>query len=195
MKKLLPALLTALCLTACGKHDDPQPAADPAPQVTMTRTMSYPTASRRDNGLTYTQKSMSIGGQLATDALELNFDVPEGNDNLGFQVPRTTLASKLEGRYPVYSQTERSATTRASYSYYLINTHDASSTVIFSAGSVTRGQLIITAYDAARQLLSGSFEVSLDDVADPTEHGPESSDTPRCAVRLTGTFTNLKLQP
>ncbi|WP_460503907.1 hypothetical protein, partial [Hymenobacter agri] len=88
MNKPTPLLLLAVLLAACSKKDaDPQPAPVPAVQASLTRAFTYPASSSLDTELTYTQKTLHIGGRLDAAGLVLGFDAPEGSDNISFTIP------------------------------------------------------------------------------------------------------------
>lgn len=52
----------------------------------------------------------------------------------------------------------------------------------------------MTRYDPQRHLVSGTFEVRYDDLADPTDGHTFDSNKLRCNLKMVGNFANLKLR-
>ena len=196
MNKLVTLCLAATVFTACSKKEDPQPVAlAPAVQVEMTRTFTFPASSSSDTGLTYTQKSMHVGGKLDASSLALGFDVPEGSDFIGFTIPASALSSALMGSYRLQDrQGSPGAVAETRYAYTILNAPGAfKSRLFFSNSNTMVGKVVITAYDSQRRLLAGSFEMAMDGVSDPRESRPAPVPL-LCNVKVTGTFENLKLE-
>ena len=196
MNKLASLLLAAVLLTACSKKEaDPQPAPAPAVRADITRTFTYPGNSGFDTALTYTQKTLQIRGQLDATKLLLFFDAPEGSDNLAFTIPAVALAAGLPGTYALRDrQNSPGKVVETDYTYKIVNTPSVSSFHLYaSARNNMTGRVIITAYDAQRRLLNGSFEMTMDGVSDPREDFPSPMPMP-CNVKVTGSFENLKLE-
>lgn len=74
------------------------------------------------------------------------------------------------------------------------NLASSGSLLIDGESHATRGQLLITAYDAPRRLLSGSFEMAIDGMQNITNKYSVPNAPPLCNLKVTGTFANLKLQ-
>ncbi|UOQ78648.1 hypothetical protein MUN84_08970 [Hymenobacter sp. 5516J-16] len=186
-------------LTSCGsdsKQEDPQPVVSATPsELSMARTMTYPAASSRNNGLSYTQQTLSGAAVLEEKRFYLNFVAPEGVDRVNFEVPRTALSPGLTGTYPVLSRSNSGGVVPALYVYYRVNVATSlSGSLYYSAQNQAQGQLTITAYDATRKLISGTYEMQLTNIHDPLEGPLPSSTALRCDVNLTGSFKDLKVE-
>jgi hypothetical protein len=164
--------------------------------MTMTRTMSFPTASGKDNGLRYTQATLMSFGELSTSALNISLSADEGLDNLSFSIPRANLLTTITGAYTLKSVgAGQTGVVATSYSYYRLNVSGASSASLYlSSQNIILGNLTITAYDAQRRLLSGTYEMRLDNIEDPTDRQLPGPDRVRCNLKVVGSFSNLKLQ-
>ncbi len=195
MKTLLTLCLATALLSSCSKEHDPQPAApDPAPTLTVTRTMTYATAPSRDNGVTYTQKTLDGSGTLTDTGLKLLFSEQNAPDDLAMEVPKAALTNALNGTYALNTRTNPSGVADVRYIFTRINTPGQTSGVIVGKFSLAGGQLVVTQYDSERRLVSGSFEVRYEDLADPTDGRFSDSDKLHCTLKMVGSFNNLKLR-
>lgn len=187
-------LLTAVSLSAAcsSKDDDPQPTApDPAVEATLVRSFTYPANSDYNNGHVYTQKSLTSMATLDATELTLGFGAPEGKDDVSFTIPKTALAAGWQGTYELRSTAAPQGPVKLWYFYTVSTTPSGTQGRIFSYP--TQGQLRITSYDAQRQLLSGSYQLRVDDVADPTS-GSLGGNGRRCNIEISGTFVNVKVK-
>ena len=193
-------ILTMLAWTAaaCGSKDnDPAPTTPtgPAMELTMTRTQDY-LGDRTDAGITYTHATMSGQGRLANQELSLYFAPKEGLDAISFVVAANKLATGMVGTYTLKSQPDPTlgvVVTR--YTLYSKNTTGSSTGTIYdSSWSLMPGELKITSYDAQRGLISGSYTLQMDNIPDPFDGRLGSTEKEHCNLKVTGAFTNLKLQ-
>ncbi len=193
MKVFLLACLATTLLAGCSKKEAAPQPADPAAEISLTRTMVFPSTGT-SNGVGYAPTSLEATGKLDATQLVLSVDAPKGQDYIGFTVPRSALSPDLLGSYSLLSLQAPGASVDTWYTYWTVRTSSVSAAHIYlSKNSNMQGRLLITAYDSQRRLLSGSFEMRMADLADPTEE-IASSNPRRCTLDVTGTFTNLKLQ-
>ncbi len=194
MKKNALLLAAAFLLAACAKKE--APPADPAPATTLARTLTFPKATSLSNDTTYAQPAMTSTGQLDGQGLRVGFAPRVGRDVIQFTVPAAALVPAVVGSYELVDRS-RSPGTAASVAYSFLlarNLASSGSFLIDGESYATRGQLLITAYDAPRRLLSGSFEMVIDDLQNITDKYSVPNAPPLCNLKVTGTFTNLKLQ-
>ena len=184
-------VLVVLYSAACSsKNDDPQP--DPTPAISLKRVLRYLAASHPEQVQAYSQRTLHSSASLHRDGkLFIDFLAFEGKDHVDITVPRASLTADLRGTYTLRSQTAPQGPAEATYRYYLSNAPGSLHYRSYPVGFM-QGQLTITAYDAQRQLLSGTYSITLPNVADP--HDPiVGSNGLRCSFELEGSFDNLKL--
>ncbi|AMJ67257.1 hypothetical protein [Hymenobacter sp. PAMC 26628] len=189
-------LLSGCCCAAHRLRQKEVPPADPVPATTLARTLTFPTASSLSNDTTYAQTAMTSTGQLDGKNLWVGFAPLVGRDVIRFMVPVAALTPAVVGSYKLVDK-QRSPGTAASVFYNFLvarNVSTSGSFLIDGESHATRGQLLITAYDAPRRLLSGSFEMAIDGMQNITDKYSVPNDPPLCNLKVTGTFTNLKLQ-
>lgn len=207
MKNLTSICLGLVLLTACAKKEaDPQPAAPvlPAPiqEATLNLRFDY-YGTIKDPSAT---RSLSLlatrpAGQQFTDRLTLHFDNLDRfntiTDQLDFVLPRSRHKAGLVGTYSLASQPD-AGVGDAQVSYVRpIDAGAVRANVFTSSISQLTGSLTITTYDAARQLVSGSYSLSLDSVKDPfsfTSAGLGTDSRRDGDLRLSGTFQEVPLK-
>ncbi|NVO30213.1 hypothetical protein [Hymenobacter lapidiphilus] len=177
-------------MSSCQKEDDPQPGV-PEAEVEMQRATTYLSTSRFNNEQGYSQKTLQSTATLATDKLQLDFDAIEGKDAISFTVPRSSLTTAFVGVYELRTLASHAAPVASVYTFFRSR---AAGSINSTTYRNMRGQLTITGYDAQRQLLAGSYQAQLENVADPADDNGASGDALRCNVEITGSFTNLKVQ-
>lgn len=190
LRRFLPlAALISLGAAACNsKKDDPQP--DPATEMQLIRSFTYPTASSYNNSITYSQKTLQSSAVLGDKGLYIGFAAVEGKDGLSFTIDPGSVAAGLTGTYALREVATPQNPATAHYVYTISDAPGASSFRLFDSPEIA-GQVTVTSYNAQRKLITGSFQVRLDNVSDPASSTPFSS--PQCNVDVKGTFTNLKL--
>lgn len=198
MNKLTSLLLAAVLLTACSKKEiDPQPSpADTTPVVTMARTLTFPTAASLNNDTSYVAAAMTSRGVLGPDGLGLSFEPRVGRDAISFGISAAALTPAVTGTYPIIDRRQLpGAAASASYSFRVArNLQQSGEFLIWSSTHTMPGQLVITSYDALRRLVSGSYEMSIDNLQNITDRASVPMAAPLCNLRVTGTFANVKLQ-
>jgi hypothetical protein len=196
MKLSRYALLAAplvLGLTSCTKTTDPQPGPSVAPAPAhneLERVLYYP-ASAISAGVSYAPADVNASGRLATELL-LSFSSARGQDAITFTLPVARLTADLVGSYALQSQPTPAAGI-AQVAYTLTLTGSATSLsgrLYLSNANRLEGQVVLTAYDPHRRLLSGTYTVKLNDIDDPYSSTPSQ----RCNLTLQGSFANLPLQ-
>lgn len=206
MKNIVPLVLTAILLSACGKKAaDPQPqptAPAPVQAATINVAFDYYATSTAPAS---TQSLSSLAAKPTYQALADRLEVKLENlntlnfvdDRVQFVIPISRQKNGLTGSYTLASQPDASVGevlmtyTRPSYS------SSAYSNVYGSNQARLEGSFIITSYDAARRLISGSYTVKALNVKGPFSFlgAGSAGDSRRDGdLRLSGTFQELPLQ-
>ncbi len=193
---LLAALTAASGLSAaCSDKNEAPAPADPAPAFQMSSYFDFaiptPTGGTAHSGYGTGYRPADITGMatLGPQVLTLNFVA--GFDNTYFEVERTKLSAKWLGAYPLRC---RNRPTDPVFTSYLRGSTN-NGTSIYRLSDFTRdltGNVTITAYDAKRQLVSGTYEVRA-----PEQNEPSATITiggPKCTIILEGSFENLKVK-
>ena len=203
MKKLASFLLATTLLTACSKKEaDPQPTPTaPAQAATIDVRFDYYAAGN----LPASTQSMSLLADKpswvkTTDRLTLTLQKLNVIDMVADQVevviPLNKQKAGLVGTYVLASQPNTSAGD-ALMTYLRPGSSSAYSNLYASNNSQVAGNLIITGYDAQRQLISGSYSARFTNVKGPFSFlAVGSSGDPRRDGDLTvnGTFQELPLK-
>jgi hypothetical protein len=117
-------------------------------------------------------------------------DFKANTDNAHFEIDRPKLAANWLGTYALRSRSQLSAPVFTSYVYSL---NGGSSIYRFSdTTSDLTGNVTVTAYDAKRQLVSGTYEVRAAEQFEPGK--TPSFNDPKCTIILAGDFENLKVK-
>lgn len=182
-------------LTACSDKatsDVPAPA-DPTPAFQLSSYFGFttptPGGGTAQSGYGTGHSSRDIKGAALLQPQVLVLDFTAGTDDVHFELDRASLATGWTNAYALRSRNQPSAPVFSSYVYSRPN--DGAAIYRFSdfvndlAGAVT-----ITAYDAKRQLVSGSFKVLAPDQRDPLAKGIND---PTCTITLEGSFEKLKV--
>lgn len=199
MKKLASFLLIAvLVATACNKKSAQEQLTDPKAQSTIVRSFDYPNrpatltanhepaaidavASRYTDGMTiHLNASPKVKGSVG-DGIVINLGRDQiKNGYIGSYVINAALGSSL--RY-VYS--------------YLSNTGTNLTNILDSwNGMEFEGELTIDTYDAARNLMSGTYRVQINNlINDPTKDVNEPANpNDLCNITVRGLFANVKIK-
>ena len=199
---LLPLLLTASGLfTACTdkeKDDAPTPA-DPTPAFQMSSYFDFvattPAGGTAHSGYGTGHRPLDITATATLAPQVLALDFVAGSDNAYFEVERAKLSAKWLGTYALRCRNRPTDPVFTSY-VYSVRTGGGLSGVIYRFSDTTRelsGDVTITAYDAQRQLVSGTYTVNAPDQDEPGKTLSPAS--PKCTIILTGTFEHLKVTP
>ncbi|MFC6222660.1 hypothetical protein ACFP2F_05350 [Hymenobacter artigasi] len=206
MKTVTRTLFLAALTAASGffascsdKHNDDMPApADPKPAFQMSSYFDFITitpaggTAHSGYGTGYRPSDIVATATLGPQVLALDFEA--GTDNTYFEVERAKLAAKWVGTYSLRCRNRTSDPVFSSY-IYTVRTATGSSGAIYRFSDTTReltGNVAITAYDAQRQLVSGTYEVRA-----PEQNEPSTSISiggPKCTIILEGSFENLKVK-
>lgn len=187
--------------TACQKDTEmPAPTVTPPVQeANVSLTYTYSTASA-NRGQTFLAQEPT--GKLASDKLTLTFEkAPRAvgmltEERIGFVLPRSKQKTGLVGSYTLASQPdpgqgevvatyERPTFSTGVYlNQYSGNSHPM------------EGSLVITKYDAGRQLISGSFTFTVKQAKDPYIYLAISSSSDgrsNCEIKGYGSFEEIPL--
>ena len=196
---LLPTRAALLALaagfaTSCSS-DKATPEPTPEPTATVTRAIAYLDAARparRDT--VFQQAALTPTAELSGSTLFVNLRTKPNREGFLFALNRSRIAATLVGTYSYQSRQSTTAPTNLHYYAFLPGSDGSQGWSFGSLVNVPTGTIVITAYDAKRQLLSGTFTAGISDASDPFEvdNAPTSR---RCAIALSGTFTNLAIQP
>ncbi|RTQ48492.1 hypothetical protein EJV47_16100 [Hymenobacter gummosus] len=201
MKTLRLALLAAsllVSLASCdskSKSEDPQPEAPAVARNQMDRMFYYP-VSLTSAGISYAPADVKATGRLTTDQLLLSFGPEAGQDAVDFVLPVARLTAGLTGTYALQSlPTPATGVVQVAYTFTTSRTGSGTSGRLFlSNANYMDGQVVITAYDQRRRLLSGNYTVRMNDISDPYSTAMSSPPAARCNLTLNGSFENLPLQ-
>jgi hypothetical protein len=188
-KTLLTYCMLGLALLSfsCDKEDDETNEVAPAMELSMERTFMY-----HDNHETkhasYLSKDIVSG--FVKDDGKLTVYLSSDADGISFEIAEADLTDGYIGVYTLKSL-PNTANGKASttYSYSKSGT---SGSAYFSEANTMNGAIEITNYNDKHNLISGSFELTMKDVSDPTLTAPTTNPR-KCDVTVTGTFVNAKL--
>ncbi|HET9504632.1 MAG TPA: hypothetical protein VFO93_13910 [Hymenobacter sp.] len=139
------------------------------------------------------QLNQPVKGQarLTAAAFELAIDTND-DETLVISVDRRRLPVALEGQYqllnPVYNDNNPGLVT---YSRFASTAQKRVFTNVPPATTATTGFVLVSRYDAARRLVSGSYAVGFSHVPDPPVATPTG--TGLWQITLAGQFENLPL--
>lgn len=197
MKRILFAFLTTASLftIACQKDDSnpPQPAA-PVQEATLNMVFRYytPDESRGINHL-----ADRPSAQQLSDRLVVKFSNSQASptDQLEFTIAKSRQKAGLTGTYTLASQPDPGAgDVQVSYLRPSLNSSAIGNLVTGNSHRLT-GSVVISSYDAARNLISGSYSVEAAGSKDPFVFLATGSDTRRTGdLRVYGTFTEVPLR-
>ena len=201
MKNLAALLLAAASLAACSKND-PQPATPAAPAPAQAATINvafdaYATASQPASTESRSLLATKPVYKVYSDRLEVTLKAfyPNGDvqDQAVFTIPLGRQKVGLAGTYTLASQPDASLGevlvnyTRPAGTSGAINAYTSNSTRL-------EGSFTLSAYDASRRIISGSYAVKCLNVKYPFSFlAAGSSGDPRRDgdLRLSGTFQEL----
>lgn len=197
MKRFLFACLTTASLftISCQKDaaDQPQPAV-PVQEATLNMTFRYnsPDETRGINHL-----ADRPSGQQLSDRLVLKFSNSQVSptDQLEFTIAKSRQKPGLAGTYTLASQPDPGVgDVQVSYLRPILNSSAIGNLVTGNSHRLT-GSFVISSYDAARNLISGSYSVEAAGSKDPFVFLASGTDTRRAGdLRVYGTFTEVPLR-
>lgn len=185
---------------ACSDKDrDDAPApADPTPAFQMSSYFDFatatPTGGTAHSGYGTGHRPADIKGTATLAPQVLALDFVAGKDNTYLEVERAKLSAKWEGTYALRCRTRPTDPVFSSY-VYTERTGGGISGAIYRFSDTAReltGNVTITAYDAKRQLVSGTYTVKAPEQDEPGK--TPSSNSPKCTIILEGSFENLKIK-
>ncbi|WP_035565867.1 hypothetical protein [Hymenobacter sp. IS2118] len=187
-------------IAACSdkaKDEAPMPA-DPTPALQMSSYFDFvtitPAGGTAHSGYGTGYRPADIKGTATLGPQVLALDFEAGTDNTYFEVDRAKISAKWTGTYALQCRNRPTDPVFTSY-IYTVRTATGSSGAIYRFSETTReltGNVTITAYDAKRQLVSGTYEVRA-----PEQNEPSATITfggPKCTIIMEGSFENLKVK-
>jgi hypothetical protein len=195
MKKIIPStwlLVIAFLTFSCDKQEEESATIVPKVEATMERSFNY-LESEEEEKAVYSLSLREM--QLLADEEKLQIDFapsrPTGNDAVVFSIRQADLLNGYIGNYPIRSLSNNKKG-RADITYYHYY-NKTSKSALFSSGNRMEGNIEIKAYNATTGLASGSFEVTISGVSDPTAYESNPAKPRKCNITLKGSFNNLKL--
>jgi hypothetical protein len=198
---LAACALSAASLTACSDKNDAPAPLDPDPKPTFELSHYFDVTSPAPGGGTaHSGGGMAHAPQDIAGAARLNapghvlvLSFKAKPDEVYMEVDQTQLRPGWAGTYALRCRTRPTDPVFVSYLHTAASTGFTAIMRLSDGTPQLTGYVTIAAYDAKRQLLSGSYEVTAPDQQDPS--APANAGSPRCTVLLAGKFTNLKVQP
>lgn len=197
---LMASLLGASCRKDCDPTPTPAVVAEPAQAATLNVNFEY-AGSPEARSVSYVADKPSA--ELLPDRLIITISGGGGSsgpaDRVGFALARSRQKPGLVGTYTLASQPDASqGDAQVMFIRFTPSTNTANNTVSGNQNQLS-GSLTITAYDAARQLVSGTYEVKaagLRDVFSFRNYADYTPDARREGnLRVHGSFTELRLRP
>lgn len=185
--------LTLAFTAGCDKDDrEETPEPMPEPAVTYSRSIVY-----QDNGqhrdTTFQAKQLKGFVTQTAEGLSVGADLATGTEGIGFELNRLKLPATLTGTYTLKTLRDRTLDADVIYYYKLPESRGGGTILYPSNMQHVTGNLIISRYDAKRQLLSGTYTATLTGASDLTvAYGtfPKRS----CDITVTGTFSDVPLR-
>ncbi|TGE27711.1 hypothetical protein [Hymenobacter metallicola] len=187
--------LSLLLATGCDKEDEQDPTPEPLPEPTVVynRSIVYADNGQRRDTVFQAKQVVATSIQNKTD-FYVRVAPATSSETVSFILDRTKIKASLVGSYTLKNMKNFDVQDAdVTYSYRLAENLGGGTVLFFSKGQNLTGNLIITAYDAKRQLLSGSYDVIMPGNYDPTV-AYSSFPKRRCDITLRGSFTNIPLK-
>lgn len=186
--------LTLAFTAGCDKDDrEDTPEPLPEPSATYSRSIIYQdNGQRRDT--TFQAKQLEAFVTQSAQSLSVGVGPTSSTEGIDFALDRTKLPVTLTGSYTLKTIGNRTLDADVNY-YYKQPASLGTGTIIYpSSMQYLSGSLVISSYDAKRQLLSGTYTATLTGASDP--HVAYSTFPKRkCDITVTGTFANVPLRP
>ncbi|GGG28249.1 hypothetical protein [Hymenobacter glacieicola] len=197
--RILSGISMLTLVAGCQKDTEmPEPTVAPAVQeANLNFTYTYPTESK---GQTFLAQAPS--GKLASDRLTLVFEKeprPAGmgtEERIEFLLPKGKQKAGLVGTYTLSSQPDPgqgdmlATYERPTYgSGVYLNKYSGNSHRL-------EGNFVITEFNAARQLISGSYTFTIRNAKDPYVYlavGSQADSRRDCDIKVYGTFKEIPL--
>lgn len=202
MKNIATFLVAAALLTGCSKKEaDPQPAPAPAQAATIDVVFNYyatgnEPASTQSMSLLADRPSWKKTADRLTLTLDKQSVVNTLEDQVEVVIPLNKQKAGLVGTYVLASQPN----TTAGDAMITYLRPGSSSTYPNYYGSNTNqvaGTLVITSYDAQRQLISGRYSAQFTNVKGPysyLELGSAGDPRRDGDLAVSGTFTEVPMK-
>lgn len=181
---------------ACKKDTDPQPDKQPSgarsAEVNVAATYYDATPARGMNYLAF-----SPTAKLSSDRVELEFKDAYSRERLRFVIPKSRQKAGWVGTYTLATQPDPGQG-EAQFEYYRFFNETTNNTLSSNSHRLPGGTLVITAYDASRQLLSGTFSLTVIKAKDPFLFTPVPAGSPNdpradADVKIYGSFLEIPL--
>ncbi len=172
---------------SCDKDDKEADDVIPEMELSMDRTFMYHD-THETKAVSYTSDDLQSG--FLAENEKLTIYVGSGKDGISFEIAAADLVNGYLGTYTLKSlPNPENGKAKTTYSY---STSGASGSVMFSQANTMTGSVEITGYNEKHNIISGTFELTMENVPDPTATSPTSNPR-RCDVTVTGSFENAKL--
>lgn len=168
---------------SCNNDDE----VIPEMELMLDRTFMYHD-THETKAATYETKDLQTAFVIENDQLTLFLD--SGTDGVSFEIEEDKLTSGYVGEYSLKSLPNPD-NGDANTTYFYKNSAPSGS-AYFGQANFINGSVEITNYNEKHKLISGTFELTMQDVPDPTITYP-TPNSRRCDVTVTGTFENAKL--
>ncbi|MBT2556169.1 hypothetical protein J7E24_00070 [Hymenobacter sp. ISL-91] len=194
---LLFASLCAASFFGAACHKDSDPAPEPTPDATYTldRMVYYP-ASAESSGVSYSPLAITGTALNRGDGLELRFRSGDpAGDHIVFQIEYPKLVPGRVGKYPLKSVSEAANPAQATYTLTYGTGQNAFAGRTYQASAYkTTGDLTISTYDTGRGVISGSYSMKLNELADPYAELMPTRPVRTCEVVVSGEFANVPVR-
>jgi hypothetical protein len=195
MKKIISFVwfcTIATSLVSCDQKEEEASTILPNVEATLERTFDYTETKETDRAV-YTlslsdMQLLSDDGKLEVMFAPIN---PARKDALVVNINKKELKNGYVGAYKIKSLSYKAGQAELTYYHYHNKT---SSNALFSVGNDMQGSFEIKTYNATTGLASGTYEVNIKNVTDPTAYETNPLTPRKCDIMLRGEFNNLKLQ-
>ena len=188
-KKFLYSGLALLTLInfSCDKNTMEEDGVVPQMKLALDRSFMYHDIHEL-KAASYTTDDLQTAFLIENESLTVYMD--SGTDGVSFRISEAKLLSGYVGEYTL--QTLPNPDNGDANTTYVYKNGATSGSVYFSQANYINGSIEITDYNEKYNLISGTFEMTMEDVPDPTL--TTATPTPRrCDVTITGNFENARL--
>lgn len=192
-------ILLLLALGSCKKQAEMLP--DPPVEAAFSRKLTFPNQGNLVKDAQYQASSLTDSRAFLEEGLLYLYLDAQGQSKAGDGILLAIDASNLQtGPLKTYRFTGSNSLIRhARYTYFFSRSDGSTWGSITDSriGVIFEGELVITAYDATRKLVSGTFSIKAPDlINDPTRESVGQPIDPvyYCTLELSGQFRHLKIQ-
>jgi hypothetical protein len=197
----------AISVIACNKKGEINQASHPATS-TMARSLDFPIRGiKKDTNYANTNNIIASAGFSDLSPLGsgknifyLSFNagphvVNTVGDFILFQIEKASLHNGYVGTYSLDQQSAYPIkNARYVYAMRYANDFDTKGNIVEAAlGAQMQGSLTIEKYDAVQNTISGSYTITANLNGDPTRLEEVVDVADQCTLRVSGTFSNVKI--